>query len=71
MIRITLDKMLDQKQMTRYRLSQLTDIKYQTIDKYYKNKVNRYDGYILSQICKVLGCTVGDLLEYVEDGSDA
>ncbi len=71
MIRLKLEQLLTEKEMTRYRLSQLTEIQFQTIDKYYKNKVNRYDGYILSQICKVLGCTVGDLLEYVEDGSDA
>ncbi len=67
MIRVTMDKVLKEKNITRYRLSQLTGIKYQTIDNYYKNRVIRFDGYILSKICEVLDCQVGDVLEYVKD----
>ncbi len=67
MIRITLKELLEQRQMTRYQLSQLTEIKYQTLDNYYKNRVTRYDGYILSKICKALDCQVGDILQYTED----
>ncbi|WP_295216214.1 helix-turn-helix transcriptional regulator [Ruminococcus sp.] len=64
MIRIKLDKLLEERGMSRYRLAQLTETKYQVIDNYYKNRVVRYDGEILSRICAALDCNVGDILEY-------
>lgn len=64
MIRIKLDKLLEERGMSRYRLAQLTETKYQVIDNYYKNRVVRYDGEILSRICAALDCNVGDTLEY-------
>ncbi len=67
MILITLEELLKQKGISRYQLSQMTNTKYQTIDNYYKNRVTRYDGYLLSKICKALDCEVGDILKYVED----
>ncbi len=67
MILITLEELLRQKGISRYQLSQMTNTKYQTIDNYYKNRVTRYDGYLLSKICKALDCEVGDILKYVED----
>jgi putative transcriptional regulator len=67
MIPITLEELLKQKGISRYQLSQITNTKYQTIDNYYKNRVTRYDGYLLSKICKALDCEVGDILKYVED----
>ncbi len=67
MIILTLKEMLDKKGITRYRLSQLTEIKFQTLDHYYKNTVTRYDGYILSKICEALDCQVEDILKYIPD----
>ena len=40
MVKLTLDKLLDDRGITRYELEKVTGIKYQTIDNYYKNKVN-------------------------------
>ena len=37
MVRLTIDKYLDEHGITRYELAKRTDIKFQTIDKYYKN----------------------------------
>ena len=54
MIRLTVDKYLDEHGITRYELAKRTDIKFQTIDKYYKNRVVRYDNYILDRICTAL-----------------
>ena len=54
MVKLTLDKLLSEKEITRYQLAKMTNIKYQTIDNYYKNKVVRYDSFILSKICEVL-----------------
>ena len=37
---------------------------YHIIDKYYKNKVVRYDGYVLDKICATLNCDIGDILTH-------
>jgi putative transcriptional regulator len=65
-IRIALDEKLAALQITRYELSKRTGIKYQIIDNYYKNRVVRYDGYLLLKICIALDCEVGDILKIVE-----
>ncbi|MGN1403402.1 MAG: helix-turn-helix domain-containing protein [Ruminococcus sp.] len=67
MIRIKLDKLLEERGISRYRLAQLTETKYQIIDNYYKNRVVRYDGEILSRICEALDCSVGEILEYEKE----
>ncbi len=64
MIRLTLDKYLDAHSITRYELSQRTKIRFQIIDNYYKNKVVRYDSYVLNRICEALECDICELIEY-------
>lgn len=46
--------------MTRYELAKQTEIRYQIIDNYYKNKVVRYDSYVLARICHALNCKISD-----------
>ena len=67
MVRLTIDKYLDKKGITRYELAKRTEVKFQTIDRYYKNRVVRYDSYILDRICAVLECNICDIIEYVEE----
>lgn len=67
MVKLVLDKYLDEHKVTRYELSKRTEIKFQTIDRYYKNQVVRYDSYILNLICKALECNISDIIEYTED----
>ncbi len=67
MVRLTLDKYLEKCGITRYELAKRIDVKFQTVDRYYKNRVVRYDSYILDRICTALDCTLGDILEYVKD----
>ena len=67
MVKLTIDKMLKKRGMTRYELAKRTEIKFQTIDRYYKNRVIRYDSYILDRICAVLECDVCDIIEYVKE----
>lgn len=64
MIRITLGKALEKFQITRYELAKRTGIQYQIIDNYYKNKIKRYDSYILDKICTALDCNISDIIEY-------
>ncbi len=67
MIRLTLDKLLEEKNITRYELAKRTGIKFQIIDNYYKNRVVRYDSYVLDKICTALDCNISDIIEYRSD----
>ncbi len=64
MIKLTLDKLLNRLNITRYELAKRTGIQYQIIDNYYKNKVKRYDSYVLERICDTLDCEIKDILEF-------
>ncbi|MBQ7387164.1 MAG: helix-turn-helix transcriptional regulator [Clostridia bacterium] len=71
MVRLTIDKYLDSRGITRYELAKRTEVKFQTIDRYYKNRVVRYDSYILDRICAALECTLSDIIEYVKDDAES
>lgn len=64
MIILTIDKQLEKLKISRYELSKRTGIQYQIIDNYYKNKVKRYDSYVLDRICNALDCKIEDIIEY-------
>lgn len=67
MVRLTIDQYLEKCGITRYELAKRTNVKFQTIDRYYKNRVVRYDSYILDRICAALECNLCDIIEYVKD----
>lgn len=67
MVKLTIDRYLDERGITRYELAKRTEVKFQTIDRYYKNRVVRYDSYILDRICAVLNCNLSDIIEYTKD----
>lgn len=64
MIRITLEQALNDAGVSRYELAKRTGIQYQVIDNYYKNRVVRYDSYVLDRICDALECDICDIIEY-------
>ena len=67
MIRLCLDTALEKHKISRYELAKRTGIQYQIIDNYYKNKVKRYDSFVLDRICTALDCRVEDIIEYVKE----
>lgn len=67
MIRITLDTALKNCGITRYELSKRTGIRYHIIDNYYKNKVIRYDSFILNKICTALDCKIEDIIKFEKE----
>ena len=69
MIKLKIDKYLDSHEITRYELAKRTGIRFQIIDNYYKNKVVRYDSYVLDRICDALGCDISEIIEYVSPDS--
>lgn len=65
-VRLVLDRTLAKYGITRYELAKQTGIRYQIIDNYFKNKVVRYDSYVLDKICKCLKCNISDLIIFEE-----
>lgn len=64
MIKLTLKEVLEKTKVSRYELSKRTGIQYQIIDNYYKNKVKRYDSFVLERICEALNCDIKDIIQY-------
>ncbi len=64
MIILTLDKALKKANISRYELAKRTGIQYQIIDNYYKNKVKRYDSFVLDRICSALDCQIIDIITH-------
>ncbi|MBE6779085.1 MAG: helix-turn-helix transcriptional regulator [Ruminococcaceae bacterium] len=67
MIRLCLDKALTDRGVSRYELAKRTGIQYQIIDNYYKNRVKRYDGFVLDRICVALDCDLSDVITFTKE----
>ncbi len=63
-IKVKLKEVLDEKDLTRYQLSKLTNTRFEVINKWYWGDVERIDTDVLARFCFVLNCTVSDLIEY-------
>ena len=66
-IRLYLDKILEEKNISRYALAKATGTQYQVVDNYYKNRVERYDKDLILRMCLYLNCEPGDLIKIVEE----
>ena len=67
MIKLTLDKALAERGITRYELAKRTGIRFHILDNYYKNKVVRYDSDLLDRMCHALDCRIDELIEFTRD----
>lgn len=63
-IEFKLLQVLKTKNITRYRLSKITGIRYDTICNYCAGKVTLLNKEYLKIFCDVLNCQVNDILEY-------
>jgi len=62
---ITLKEVMEQKEMTRNKLANLTGLVYNTINRYYQpTPITSVDLDVLAKICYVLDCEVKDVLRY-------
>lgn len=61
---IKLKKLMNDRNITKNKLSVLTGVKFDTIQKYYNGEVYRIDVDVLAKFCYALGCRVEDLVEY-------
>ena len=65
---VKLKAQMDQKGISIYQMSKLTNLKYTTIKYYYNNEpLTRFDSDVLAKICYVLECRIEDILEYVPE----
>ena len=70
-IEIKLKSIMDQKNISVYRMSQLTSLKHSTVKSYYNNcPITRVDLDVLSKMCYVLNCKIEDILEYCYPNSN-
>lgn len=64
-IEIKLKAIMDSKNISIYKMSQYTSLKYSTVKSYYNNcPITRVDLDVLSKFCYVLNCNIEDILEY-------
>lgn len=63
-IYINLKEILETKKISRSKLSTMTALGYDIINRYYNNKVNRIDLDVISRFCYVLECNIDDILKY-------
>lgn len=66
-INITMSKLMDEYDISSYKLSKLADLKYNTVKSYYTNApITRIDLDVIAKLCYVLDCQIGDIVEYVK-----
>lgn len=63
-VKLKLKDRMDERGLTRSRVANDVGTRFEVIDKWYNNEVERLDLDVLARICYILECEVGDLLEY-------
>ncbi len=63
-IDICLKQLLDERGLTRYYLVRATNTRFEVINKWYSNEVERLDLDVLARICFVLKCSPSDIIKY-------
>ncbi len=61
---ICLKQLLDERGLTRYYLVRTTNTRFEVINKWYSNEVERLDLDVLARICYVLNCSPSDIIKY-------
>lgn len=67
-IKLHLNELIKEKGMNRNSLAKAVNTRFEVIDKWCKNRVEKLDMDILARICFVLECEVSDIIEYEERG---
>ena len=62
---IDLAPIMTKKKMSKNRLCELTGLKFNALQRYYKNTLKRVDLDILARICFALECNISDIIKYI------
>lgn len=65
-IRLCLKELMDARKLTRNYLAKAANTRFEVIDKWYRNDIEKLDLDVLARICYVLDCTPANLIEYKE-----
>ena len=68
-VEIALKEVLENKGISRNKLSIMLAVSYNLVNRYYKNSVIRVDIDIIARICYVLNCDITDILKYKNNSS--
>jgi len=60
---IDLSTVMKEKNMSKNKLCNLTGLKFNALQRYYKNELKRVDLDILSRICTALECDIEDIIK--------
>lgn len=63
-INIHLKEIMDRKNITRNYLARFSNTRFEVINKWYNNEVEKMDLNILARICYVLECSPADIIKY-------
>lgn len=63
-----LQEVLDKNNITKYKLSRITNIRYDTICNYCKGNVTLINAEYLKIFCNVLNCSIDEIIEYKNKG---
>ncbi len=63
-INLKLKEILNSKNLTRNALARSADTRFEVIDKWYNNNVEKLDLDVLARICFVLECKISDIIDY-------
>ncbi len=69
-IRIKLDELIQEKGISKNKLSHWAEMQRSQINHYCKNEIARLDIDVLARICTMMECEIGDLLEFVPPEKD-
>ena len=65
-ISLHLKEMMDSKKIIRNYLARVSNTRFEVINKWYNNEVEKMDLDILARICYVLECSPADIIKYEE-----
>ncbi|MBQ4104403.1 MAG: helix-turn-helix transcriptional regulator [Clostridia bacterium] len=63
-ISIHLKEIIEEKNITRYRLAKLADTRFEVVEKWCSGTVERIDADVLARFCYILNCDVDDIIKF-------
>lgn len=69
-IKIKLTELLEDRQLSKNKLSHRAEMQRTQINQYCKNEVTRLDTAVLARIYSTLNCKIEDLLEFIPSDSE-
>ncbi len=63
-ISIHLKEIIEEKNITRYRLAKLADTRFEVVEKWCSGTVERIDTDVLARFCYILNCEVDDIIKF-------